>query len=86
MVADKHAHVYAPRLRRTNALQFAGLKHAQQFGLLAQGNVGDLIKEKRAVVGQLESADAIGAGVGECAFHVAEDLAFERALPAIRRH
>jgi hypothetical protein len=55
-------------------------KHAQQLGLLAQGDVGDLVEKERAAVGQLEAADAIGARVGECAFDVAEDFALEGSL------
>ena len=76
----QHAHVHTPRLRRAHTFEFARFQHAQQLGLLAQGNVGDLIEKQRAVIGKLESADAIGAGVCECAFYVAEDLALERSL------
>ena len=56
------------------------LQHAQQLGLLAIGNVADFVEEERAAVRQLEAADAIGLGVGERAFHVAEELALEHAL------
>ena len=73
----ENAHIDAAGLRGTDALQLAGFKHAEQFGLLAQGNVGDFVEKERAAVGQLEAADAIGARVGECAFDVAEDLALE---------
>ena len=76
----EHAHVDAPGLRGADPLQFAGFKHAQQLGLLAQGNVGDFIEEERAAVGQFEAADAVGARIGECAFDVAEYLAFEGAF------
>ena len=76
----ENAHVDAAGLRRAYALQLAGLKHAQQLGLLAQRDVGDLVQKKRAAVGQFEAADAVGARVGKCAFHVAEDFALEGAL------
>ena len=67
-------------MRRAYALQFAGLKHAQQLGLLAQRDVGDFVEKERAAVGQFEAADAVGARVGECAFDVAEYFAFEGSL------
>ena len=67
-------------MRRAHALQFAGFEHAQQLGLLAQRDVGDFVEKERAAVGQFETADAVGARVGECAFHVAEDLALEGAF------
>ena len=70
-------HIHAPRLRGSHTLQFASLQHAQQLGLLAQRDVGDLIEKKRASVGQLEAPDAVGARVGECALNVAEDFALE---------
>ena len=44
------------------------------------GDVGDLVQEQRAAVGQLEAPDAVGLGVGECALHVAEQLALEDAF------
>ena len=81
----ENAHVDAPRLRRADPLQFAGLEHAQQLGLLAHGDVGDLVEKQRAAVGQFEAADAVGARVGECAFDVAEDFALEGALGQARR-
>ena len=68
------------RARRADALELAGLEHAQQLGLLAERDVGDLVEEQRAAVGQLEAADAVALGVGERALHVAEQLALEHAL------
>ena len=79
-MARKNAHIHAARLRRAYTLQFSGLQHAQQLGLLAHRHVGDLVQKERAAVGQLEAADAVGARVGECALHVAEDFALEGAL------
>ena len=67
-------------MRRAYALQLAGLKHAQQLGLLAHRDVGDFVQKKRAAIGQFEAADAVGARIGECALDVAEDFALEGAL------
>ena len=52
--------VDAPRARRSEPLELAGLDDAQQLGLLAERDVGDLVEEQRALVGQLEAPDAIG--------------------------
>ena len=73
LVAESNAHIHAPRLRRAHALQFSGLKHAQQFGLLAKRYVGDLIQKQRAAVGELKAPDAIGSRIGKRAFHVTEN-------------
>ena len=73
----ENAHIDAACLRRADALEFAGFKHAQQFGLLAKRDVGNFVEKERTAVGQFEAADAIGARIGECAFYVAEYLAFE---------
>ena len=76
-------------IRRTSALRVVDdpsrsnsprLEHAQELLLLAQRDVGDLVEEERAAVGQLEPADAILPGVGERALHVAEQLALEDAF------
>jgi hypothetical protein len=53
---------------------------AEKLGLLAKGDVGDLIKKQRAAVGQLKAADAIGARISERSLDVAEDLALEGAF------
>src|SRR5581483_3804552 len=76
----KHANIDAPRLRGADALQLSSLQNAQQFGLLAQRHIGDLIEKQRASVGQFEAAYAVRARIGECALHVAEDLALEGAF------
>ncbi len=76
----EQANVNSPSLRRAHALKFTGLKHPQQLGLLAQRNIGNLIEEKRAAVGQLKTADAVRTGVGEGALYVPEDFAFEGSL------
>ena len=52
-------------------------QNPEQLCLQVDGHVGDFVEKQRAAVGQFEAAHAIGLGVGECAFHVAEQLAFE---------
>ena len=47
---------------------------------MACGHVADLVQEERAAVGVLEAAFAVGAGVGEGAFDVAEQLVLEDAF------
>jgi hypothetical protein len=58
----------------------AGFEDAEELGLLADGDVGDLIEKEGAAVGQFEASDAVGAGVGEGAFDVAEELGLEGAF------
>ena len=65
---------------RADALELAGLEYAEEFGLLARGDVGDLVEEEGAAVGELEAAYAVGAGVGKCALDVAEELGLEGSL------
>jgi hypothetical protein len=76
----KDAHVGAARARRADALELAGLEHAQQLRLQVERHVRDLVEEERAAVGHLEAADAVGLGVREGALHVAEQLALEDTL------
>ncbi len=66
--------------RGADALHLAGLEHAQELGLLAQGDVGDFVEEEGAAFGEFEAADAVGARVSECAFDVAEELGLEGAF------
>ena len=54
------------------------LEHAQQLGLQHQRDFADLVQEQRALVGQFEDAPLLRARVGERAFFVAEQLAFEQ--------
>ena len=58
------------RPRRAEPLEFAGLDHPQQLRLLAEWHVGDFVEEQRALIGELEAADAVGLRVGEGAAHV----------------
>ena len=63
-----------------DALEGAGLQHAQNLGLGGGRHVADLIQEERAVVALLELADALHGRAGEGAALVAEQFAFEQLL------
>ena len=63
-----------------DALEFAVLQDAQNFGLRGQRHVADFIEENGAVVALLEFADAAFDGAGEGAFFVAEQFAFEQVF------
>jgi hypothetical protein len=56
------------------------LQDPQQLGLQRQRQLADLVEEDRAAVGLGEQAQAIGAGVGERAALVAEQLALDQRL------
>ena len=64
--------------RRTNALEFAGLDHAQKFRLLIQRNIRDLIHKKRALIRELEPSRPVGLRIGERASHMPEQFAFKQ--------
>ena len=73
----------------TDSLEVAGFDGAQELGLMLEGDIGDFIQEQRSAIGQFKAADAIGLGIGERAFDVAEDLAFKdpfREPAGIDRH
>ncbi len=80
------ANVDALGARGAHALDLAGFEHPQQLGLLANRNIADFVEKDSAVVGQLEAANAIGAGIGESAFHVSEQFALESAFGQRRRY
>jgi len=80
-VGGRHqANVRLDGAGRTHALELARLDQAQQLGLLGEGHVADLVEEDRAAAGQFETAGAVRLCVGEGAFDVAEEFAFEEAL------
>ena len=56
------------------------LKHAEQLGLEARGDLADLVEEQRALVGALEAAGATALGSGEGPLLVTEELTLEHAL------
>ena len=61
-----------------DALEDAGIEHAQDFDLGVGVDLADLVEEERAAVGLLEAADAALDGAGERAFFVAEEFALEQ--------
>ena len=73
-------YVGVQRARRPDALEFAGLDDAQQFGLLIHRDIGDFIHEQCALIRQLEPSGPIGFCVGEGSFDVTKQLAFEKRL------
>ena len=69
--------VSAERSCAAQALEFALLQNSQQFRLQLQRNFADLIEKHGAAIRQLEPADTLRDGAGECAFFVAEQFAFK---------
>ena len=68
------------RARAAQPLELALLQHAQDLGLGHRREVGDLVEEQRAAVGQLEPALLAPGGAGEGALLVAEQLGLEQRL------
>src|ERR1700739_639625 len=60
------------------AFKFLLLQDAQQFGLQSRRNVAHFVEKERAFVGQLETANLLCYGTGECASLVAKKLAFQQ--------
>src|SRR6266446_8013764 len=71
-----NVHLVSPRTPQPLELLF--LQDAQQFGLQRRRNITDLIQEKCAFVGQLETADLLRYGSGEGAFLVSKKLTFQQ--------
>ncbi|OGL00334.1 MAG: hypothetical protein A3E31_01655 [Candidatus Rokubacteria bacterium RIFCSPHIGHO2_12_FULL_73_22] len=81
LVRGSHdAHVHAQRSRAAEPLELALLEHAQDLRLRHRGEVGDLVEEQRAAVGQLEAALLAPGRTGERALLVAEQLGLEQRL------
>ena len=74
----QHADVGVNRLAAADADDRFFLEHAEQLRLAGEAHVADLVEEQRAAGGQLEFAGAGFVGIGERAFLVAEQLAFEQ--------
>ena len=72
------AHVHLDRLVAADALERAGLQHAQNFRLRGGRHVADFVEENRALVALLEFADALQGRAGERAAFVAEQFAFQQ--------
>jgi hypothetical protein len=67
------------RARAADALEGAVLQRAQQFGLQARLEFGDLVEEERPARGGFEAALAARVGAGEGAAFVAEEFALDHA-------
>ena len=78
MCRGNDAHIDLPDVRRSDALELAFLKDAQQLGLQFRRQIADLVEKDRALVGQLEPTLAHRHGAGERAAFVAEQLAFDQ--------
>ena len=76
----QHADVHVANARRADPLDLAGLQHPQQLGLEAHRHVRDLVEEQCPFVSHFETADAVGPGIGERPFDVAEQLALRDPL------
>ena len=74
----QHADVGVNRSAAADADDCFFFQHAEQFGLAGEAHVADFVEEQRAAGGQFEFAGARFVGVGERAFFVAEEFAFEQ--------
>ena len=74
----QHANVGVNRFAAADADDRFFFQHAQQLGLAGKTHVADFVEEQRAAGGQLKFAGPRFVGVGECAFFVAEQLAFQQ--------
>src|SRR5262249_10913637 len=70
------AQVQFEHLVGPDPLHLVFLENAQQFHLDGEGQVGDLVEEDRAAVGNLELSGARFDGAGKRAAFVSEQLAF----------
>src|SRR5580765_7686265 len=73
---EPNVHLVSPGTPQTLELLF--LQYAQQFGLQRGRNITHFIQEKRAFVGQLETADLLRYGAGESALLVSKKLTFQQ--------
>src|SRR2546426_2234024 len=82
------AHVDLDGVRAAEALELTLLEHAKDLGLGHRREVGDLVEEERAPVGQLEAALLAAGRAGERTLLVAEQLRLEQRLgpgPTVHR-
>ena len=73
-----HAQVELAHAAAADALRLVLLQDAQQLDLQVRGEIGDLVEEDRAAVGEFELPGACPDGVGEGAAFVAEQLALRQ--------
>ncbi len=55
------------------------LQYPQEFGLQVQRHIPHFVEEQGALVGPLETADALGQGAGKGPLFVAKEIAFDKA-------
>src|SRR5580658_3961765 len=73
---EPHVDLVSPSTPQTLKLLF--LQYAEEFGLQRRWNITYLVQEKCAFVGHFEAANLLRDGPCECAFLVAEELAFQK--------
>src|SRR5271155_2368365 len=71
-----HVNFVSPSAAQT--FEFLFLQYAQQFGLQCRRNISYLVQEKCAFVGELETANLLRDGAGECALFVAKKLTLQQ--------
>src|SRR5207253_11301537 len=54
----EHTNIDTPRLTGSESLEFAALQNAKELRLTSERQIGDLVKEQRAAVRRLETANA----------------------------
>src|SRR5262245_53925970 len=57
---------------------FVMIQDTQQFRLNRQGDIRQLIEKHRSAIGEGEQSRSVFRGAGECAFDMAEQLAFHQ--------
>ena len=79
------AHVNPERLVLAHAADLARFQEPQELDLHAAVELTDLVEEKRAAVGDLEEALAVGIGAGVRPLAMAEELALDQVFGKRRR-
>ncbi len=64
----------------TNALERLILQHSQQFALVKQAHLGDLVEKQGAAVALFELAYAPGMSIRKCTSFMAEQVTFQQVL------
>ena len=72
-----HPHIQLDRRRAAHAHHLPLLQHAQQLGLKLDRHFADLIQKQRTALRHFDAAFLLLVRACECAFLVAEQLAFE---------
>ncbi len=85
---ESHVHASVSAVR-ADALNFAGLKKAEQHDLHARAHLADFVEEHGAVGCHLEQARLVAIRAGEAAAHVSEQLRLDQGIRqsgAVQRH